>query len=111
MLCKTQEQTWNDLPCSDKKACSEQNEIISMPVDLAVVKEEMRGNVSPRTRGTEAPMPVAKCYLKKTHVKFTSSISVKTKNTKICSLKRLEHAFPTFTSHRTLSHFVCRRNC
>ncbi|KAH3789541.1 hypothetical protein DPMN_167721 [Dreissena polymorpha] len=55
MLCKTQEQTWNDLPCSDKKACSEQNEIISMPVDLAVRERRNRGNVHPRTRGTRKP--------------------------------------------------------
>ncbi|KAH3800662.1 hypothetical protein DPMN_154300 [Dreissena polymorpha] len=59
MLCKTQEQTWNDLPCSDKKACSEQNEIISMPVDLAVVKEEIVETFTPEQEVQEAPMPVS----------------------------------------------------
>ncbi|KAH3783256.1 hypothetical protein DPMN_161189 [Dreissena polymorpha] len=59
MLCKTQEQTWNDLPCSDKKACSEQNEIISMPVDLAVVKEEIVETFTPEQEVQENPMPVS----------------------------------------------------
>jgi len=59
MLCKTQEQTWNDLPCSDKKACSEQNEIISMPVDLAVVKEEIVETFTPEQEVQENSMPVS----------------------------------------------------
>ncbi|KAH3878518.1 hypothetical protein DPMN_002414 [Dreissena polymorpha] len=50
LLQNTRNKLWNDLPCSDKKACSEQNEIISMPVDLAVVKEEIVGKRSPQNK-------------------------------------------------------------
>ncbi|KAH3839069.1 hypothetical protein DPMN_112491 [Dreissena polymorpha] len=54
MLCKTYE-----MRCSDVKACSEQNEILSMPVDLSIVKEEIVETFTPEQEVQEAPMPVS----------------------------------------------------
>ncbi len=53
-ICKT-----NEMPCSDVKACSEQNEIISMPVDLSIVKEEIVETFTPEQEVQESPMPVS----------------------------------------------------
>ncbi|KAH3739941.1 hypothetical protein DPMN_046631 [Dreissena polymorpha] len=53
-ICKT-----NEMPCFDVKACSERNEIISMPVDLSIMKEEIVETLTPEQEVQEAPMPVS----------------------------------------------------
>ncbi|KAH3851715.1 hypothetical protein DPMN_094199 [Dreissena polymorpha] len=53
-ICKT-----NEMRCSDVNACLEQNEIISMPVDLYIVKEEIVETFTPEQEVQEDPMPVS----------------------------------------------------